>query len=279
MARSTKEIYDEIVTAIESEDSLQDLDSKSQTAKWSLIAFIVAASINLMEQLFDLLQTTIQNIILSGIPGTLPWVQQKTEEFQYSEDDPQNLILVDLVPQYPEVIPDYQIITRASVTETSSLGITIKVAKNEPPEPLNAAEETALNDYWETLRYAGTKIDILTALPDRLYVNANIYYDGAFAGVIEDNVKTALTTYLQNLSSPENFNGIVRNTAIVDAIQAVEGVIDVKLNQSRGRAEQTPFASGTIIDVRYTTFAGYIIEEDSAGNTFDDTLTFILENG
>jgi len=278
MATSTEDIYEEIVTAIEAEPLLDDLDSKSQTAKWSLIAFIVAVAINLMEQMFDAFGVEIDDKLSKGIPGTLPWVQDTTLKFQYSEDDPQNLILVDLVPQYPEVIPEYQIITRASVTETSSLGITIKVAKNEPPEPLDANEQTALNDYWETLRYAGTKIDIVSALPDRLFVNATIYYDGAFAGNIEDDVKQALRDYLVNLSSAENFNGTVRNTAIVDAIQAVEGVIDVKLVQAKARPEQTPFPGATIIDVRYVTFAGYIIEEDSAGNTFDDTLTFKIEN-
>ena len=278
MATSTEEIYEEIVTSIEAEPLLDELDSKSQSAKWSLIAFIVAVAINLMEQLFDAFNLEIDNKLLNGVPGTVQWCQAKTLEFQYSESDPQNLILIDLVPQYSEIVPAYQIITRSSVTETTNLGITIKVAKSEPPEPLSANEKIALTDYWETLRYAGTSIEIISELPDRLFVNAEIYYDGAFAGNIESNVKNALTTYLQNLSSAENFNGVVRNSAIVDSIQAVEGVIDVKLIQTKGRAESTPFSQSTIIDLKYTSFAGYVVEEDTPGETFNDTLVFKLES-
>ena len=277
MATSTKEIYEEIVAAIEAEPNLSELDSKSQTAKWSLIAFIVAVSINLMEQLFDLFNLEIDTKLSNGVPGTLQWCQAKTLEFQYSEEDPQNLILVDLVPIYPEIVPAYQIITRSSVTETTNLGITIKVAKSEPPEPLNNLEKIALSDYWSTLPYAGTSIEILSEQPDRLFINSEIYYDGAFAGSIETNVKNALSEYLQNLSSAANFNGVVRNSSVVDAIQAVQGVIDVKLIQTKGRAFSEPFSQATIIDLKYTTFAGYVVEEDTPGNTFDDTLVFKIE--
>jgi hypothetical protein len=277
MARTTTEIYDAIVAAKEADANLNGLTSNSQTSIWRLWAFITAAAINLFEQIQDAFKVEIENIAKTIVPGTPSWLRQKTLEFQYSATSPQNLILVDLVPTYPVIDESLRIITRASVTETTNLTVNVKVAKNDPPVPLSVLEENSLIDYLGTIRFAGTNINVVNSLPDRLYINANIYYDGAYSSVIEANVKTALGTYLQNLSSFENFNGVVRNTAIVDTIQSVEGVTDVLLNQSRGRAEATPFSGGTVIVLKYETFAGYVIEEDTAGNTFDDTLTFILE--
>jgi hypothetical protein len=277
MARTTQEIYDSIILAKESDANLSGLTSNSQTAIWRLWAYIVAVTINLFEQFQDVFKEEIEEIAKTIVPGTPSWLRQKTLEFQYSQDSPQNLVLVDLVPTYPVINESLRIISRASVTEATNLTANVKVAKNNPPEPLSILEQTALIDYLGTIRFAGTKINVVNLAPDRLFVNANIYYDGAYSSVIENNVKTALLNYLQNLSSFENFNGVVRNSAIVDTIQKVEGVIDVQLNQVKARANSTLFESGTVVTLKYETFAGYIVEEDSSGNTFDDSITFILE--
>jgi len=277
MARTTQEIYDSIILAKESDANLSGLTSNSQTAIWRLWAYIVAVTINLFEQFQDVFKEEIEEIAKTIVPGTPSWLRQKTLEFQYSQDSPQNLVLVDLVPTYPVINESLRIISRASVTEATNLTANVKVAKNNPPEPLSGLEQTALIDYLGTIRFAGTKINVVNLAPDRLFVNANVYYDGAYSSVIENNVKTALRNYLQNLSSFENFNGVVRNSAIVDTIQKVEGVIDVQLNQVKARANSTLFENGTVVTLKYETFAGYIIEEDSSGNTFDDSITFILE--
>ena len=71
---------------------------------------------------------------------------------------------------------------------------------------------------------------------------------------------------------------MVRVSAVQDAIQAVEGVIDVKINSVKARSDATPFPQATLVNVKYTTFAGYIVEETTAGETFTDTLSFILES-
>ena len=277
MARTTSEIYNSIITAKEADANLSELTSNSQTSIWRLWAYITAVAINLFEQIQDSFKVDIQNIAKTIVPGTPSWLRQKAIEFQYSSTSPQNLILVDLVPTYPVIDESLRIITRVSVTDSSNLTANVKVAKNDPPEPLSLLEKNALIDYLDTIRFVGTSINVINLEADRLYINANIYYDGAYSSVIEDNVKNALKEYLKNLSSFENFNGVVRNSAIVDTIQKVEGVTDVLLTQTKGRANATSFANATIINLKYETFSGYIVEEDTAGKTFDDTLTFILE--
>lgn len=277
MARTTQEIYDSIISAKEAEPNLSELTSNSQVAIWRLWAFITSVVINLFEQLQDAFKVEIQEIAKTIVPGTPAWLRQKVLEFQYSETSPQNLVLVDLVPTYPVLDESLRIITRASVTESTNLTANVKVAKNNPPEPLSLLEENALIDYLQTIRFAGTSINVVNLQPDRLYINASVYYDGAYSSVIEDNVKNALREYLKNLSSFENFDGVIRNSAIVDTIQKIEGVIDVQLNQAKARAQATAFSSATIINRKYESFSGYVIEEDTANQTFDDTITFILE--
>lgn len=277
MARTTQEIYDSIISAKEADPNLSELTSNSQVAIWRLWAFITAVVINLFEQLQDAFKVEIQEIAKTIVPGTPAWLRQKALEFQYSETSPQNLVLVDLVPTYPVLDESLRIITRASVTESTNLTANVKVAKNNPPEPLSLLEENALIDYLQTIRFAGTSINVVNLQPDRLYINASVYYDGAYSSVIEDNVKNALREYLKNLSSFENFDGVIRNSAIVDTIQKIEGVIDVQLNQAKARAQATAFSSATIINRKYESFSGYVIEEDTANQTFDDTITFILE--
>jgi hypothetical protein len=87
---------------------------------------------------------------------------------------------------------------------------------------------------------------------------------------------------MENLSSAENFDGIVRVVEIIDAIQAVEGVVDVNIVEVGCRADTVAYASRTVVyklstgvNLReYTTVSGYIVEETTGGSEFTNTLTY-----
>ena len=66
---------------------------------------------------------------------------------------------------------------------------------------------------------------------------------------------------------------------LVDAVQQVPGVSRVYLQDIKARRESVPLGSATTIDVQgfYNTYAGYVIPEDTSGNTLADTLTFTQE--
>ena len=80
--------------------------------------------------------------------------------------------------------------------------------------------------------------------------------------------------------SVDNFNGQVIREQLIDDIQAVEGVegIDTLNVVMIGRPEQSVIgdSDNVVIQRVYETAAGYIIEEDTAGFTFDDTITMTL---
>jgi hypothetical protein len=288
MARSIAIIKQQIIDAKNGEELLAGLNSPSQSSLWNLWAYITAVAINLHEQLWDIFQTEIETIASSAAPGTPQWLRDKTLKFQYSATNPQILQLIDFIPQYTVVDPTLRLVTQCSVKLEGNRIVLLKVAKGTdtltplgietiPPNTLdNNPEINALKTYIENIKFAGTSIQVISLQADRLQVYADVYYDGQYVlGTVKDNVKTAIATYLKNLP----FDGLVSNTKLIDAIQAVQGVLDVQLQKLGARAfEQSPLTTTNLVDSytvlcrNYATIAGYIIPEDATGFTLDDTL-------
>jgi hypothetical protein len=55
-------------------------------------------------------------------------------------------------------------------------------------------------------------------------------------------------------------------------------VTDIVITQVKARDDSTPFSGATIVTKQWETFAGYIVQETTAGQTFSDTLTFTVQN-
>lgn len=114
---------------------------------------------------------------------------------------------------------------------------------------------------------------------DKAKVSLTIYYNGQFVlDNVRTNVKAAIETYFQNISSI-NFDGILNLNALNDAIQAVPGVTDTDFQNMEVRLRADQFAPGDsnniIVNREQETFAGYVVPETNTGETLDDTLTFI----
>lgn len=266
--RVLKNTYTELATILFQEEG------GSRANVFNLEAYTIAVAINLHEQLVEAYQAEIDAIIDNGVPGTEAWVHMKVLEFQYDATTPQYIELnSDLVPIYPTVDEDLRIITRAAVVTLGNGRVTIKVAKGDSPVPLAAGEVTAFEDYLSVIMPAGPKVTVLSEAGDKLYVDADVYYDGQFVDSIQTDVEAAINAYLAAL----DFNGVVKISGIQDAIQGVQGVNDVVINQVKARRDSTVFASATVITRTWPTIAGYIVEEDTSGQTFADSITYTAE--
>jgi hypothetical protein len=237
------------------------------------IADVQAININLFEQLQDAYKVELETIAENAIPGTGAWIKEKVLEFQYDAADPQYIQLIDLVPTYNEVDTDLQIISRVAVVEAGSGIVTIKAATGDTPVALSTNQKTALGEYLDILIPAGVTIVVQSLDSDKLYVDAEVYYDGQFVESIQADVETAINDYLADL----DFNGVVLVSAIQDAIQGVTGVKDVVINEVRARRDTTLFASASTVARQWTTVAGYIVEETETGETFADTITYTAQ--
>lgn len=281
MARTIAQIEQQILDTIAADTILGPLlTSQSKRAIYRLIAFVVAVSIGLLEQLMDLFKSDIETTVNSAAPASASWLQNKVFQFQYSADVPQIVQLVNFAPAYPTVNTLYQIITRASVTTDISNQVVIKVAKGDTPTALSVNELTALQSYVNIIGGAGITYNVISIAADRLMLGAQVFYNGQYSDVISANVIQAINDYLAALP----FNGQVRVSDIEATIRSVAGVTDVLLQNIYARANSTLPADATylvlnnqVIGRLWPTIAGYIIAEDTSGSTFADTLQFIPE--
>jgi hypothetical protein len=279
MARTIQQIKQTLIDAKNSEAGLNELDSPSQTAIWNLWIYIQALCYFAFENLLDLFKKEVEEIILNQPVGTAKWVKQKVTEFQFDSTNPQIVQLVNFVPGYDPVDVTKRIITRASVKTLPNKTVSVKVAKSEPPTPLTTPELNSLQGYLNDISFAGVQYLTTSTAADYLYLKAEVFYNGQYASVISGTTITAVNNYLSNIP----FDGFVRLTSLVDAIQNVPGVISVTLNDVALRANSIPFASktnmvlnNTEIFNKYGLFSGYVVQE-IAPNDMAATLTFTTE--
>ncbi len=283
MARTVAEIQAQIIAEKNAQSDLAGLDSTSNRAIWRLWTFITATCIAILEQIMDLYQTNIEAVVARSAGASTLWVQDKLFKFQFDAADPQIIQLIDTVPQYPVVDATKRIITACSVTTDINNVVNIKVAKSSPYEALTTNEKNAAQAYINTIGAAGITYNVTSLDADRLYIDADIYYQGQYSAVISDSVIATLNEYMQNLSIV-NFNGSLKMSDLEAVIRNVVGVNDVVLNNVRGRADSVVFAAGTdyilntaIQNRLFSPVAGYMIQEDTATKTFADSLNFIAQ--
>lgn len=281
MARSIAQIQAEMDAEQALQTGLSGLNSPSQTAIYTLWKYIISSAIWAHEKLWDLFKVELETIVDNAQIGTDSWVQAQAFKFQYSATDPQIVSLVNFVPSYPVVDTDLQIITRCSVKTLPNRIVSIKVAKSDPPSALSATELSSFKGYLDDISFAGVQYSAVSLDSDKLYLDAEVFYNGQYSTVISGNVIAAINNYLSNIP----FDGYVRVSALYDAIQSVAGVTDVIINDMAIRADATAFGSktylvqsNTTIYNKYPTFAGYVVEETTGGNTFTDKLTFTAES-
>jgi hypothetical protein len=284
MAREISVIQQQILDSIAADTTVGPLlTSTSKRAVFRNFAFIVAAAIGILEQLIDVFTGNVEATAAAAAPASYNWLQAQIFKFQYSSTIPQVVQFINFAPSYPVVDATLQIITRCSVTTSLSNTVLIKVAKGAVPGPLAAGEVTALSAYVNPpfgLGVAGINYIISSKDSDKLYVQADIFYQGTFSSVIQLNVINAINAYLASLP----FNGQMKVVDLEQAIRKVEGVNDVLLKNVVARPDIVAFGSGTylvqannVMSRLWNTDSGYMVSETTAANTLADTLNFIAE--
>lgn len=281
MARSTDEIITQMDSQQSAESGLSSLNNPSQTSIYQLFKYVVAQCINFFEQLIDVKKDEIDALLANSAPNTEAWLQNKIMQFQYSATNPQVLSIINYVPSYATIDESLQIISRCAVKTDINKVVKCKVATGSTPTTLNALQYSSLYGYIDNILNCGVSFDLINIPSDKLYIEAEIYYDGQYISSIQSNVESALNTYLSNLP----FDGTVFINDVEDVLQSVTGVKNVKIIAIKARQDATAFASATNVfnlslgvNIRkWDTVSGYIIEETTAGQTFSDKITYIVD--
>lgn len=279
MARTIDQIQALMIADIQADPTLSLLNSTSKRAIWRLMTRVFATCAFLLESLIDVFKASAEATASTAAAASAPWLQAQVLKFQYDAATPQIVQLINFAPAYPVVDTTKQIISRASVVTTVAGQTLIKVATGNPPGALSAPQLAALQDYINTIG-ATINYTATSTAADELYIQADVYFQGQYAAIISETVITAINNFLATLP----FNGIVKVSAVEDAIQAVTGVNDVILKNVRARRDADPLTSGTylvqnqqLLSRTWPTVAGYIIGETTGGSTFLSTLNFIAQ--
>jgi hypothetical protein len=293
MARSIPTILALMDAEQAAQTGLSGLNSPSNSAIYKLWKYIVAVQMYLQETLWDIYKKDIETQVSLATAGTPTWLKDKIlNYFQYSSVTPQTLELINGVPAYATIDANLRIITRVAISNYGLNTCLVKVAKSDPPEILLTAELNALDSFLNNggdgtiagsavgLGFAGINYNVRSYDPDKLYLVAEVFYNGQYSSTIQDSVETAINNYLASLP----FDSRVKIVALTDAIQAVDGVSDVVITDLAMRPDTTVFASKTyLVQTKttllssYPTYAGYIVEEDTVGETFADKITYTAQ--
>lgn len=266
MARTVPEIQQEIIDVVQSDTTLNGrLTSTSATSLWRLFTYVFAFAANIVEKLYDTFTSDVREIIAKQKPHTLRWYVEKVKAFQYGYNLPPDTDIYDNSALTEEQIATSKIVKYAAATRSrrtnGRLFLRIKAAKEVSGDlgALSNAEKTALDDYIFRIADAGVDYQLDSLPADKLKQRWRIFYNPELLtdtgdridGSVAQPVRNGIKNYLFNLP----FNGEFRTTFHQDAVQAIEGVVDCKLEMCQASYGALPF---TTISVAYTPDAGYL---------------------
>lgn len=247
-----KAIRGEVYEELDTDPDFALVNDPSNVALWNLFADIFAFVAYILHKLWTIYEQRLKTAAKAVIPHNAYWYALQAKKFQLGDI----LDATNGTVEYTVIDEAKQIITASAVKESGGTLI-LKVAKSGGVGlvPLTSSELLAFKGYVRSFKDAGVNTLIVSQNPDLLKVELSIYYNPIIPLVtLKTNVEAAIIHYVNNLP----FDGIFRRTKLVDAIQAVEGIEDVKINTCEATVSYTNSPSFTPVDVFYESIAGYM---------------------
>ena len=233
MSRTLTEIYNE---AVETRNKYLELTELTNDSKMSIInafTWVTAAAIYSFETLIDVFTTDIAKTFTQRINGPSAYYANAMLKWQYGDD----LIINDEGTAFHYATEDTtkRLITHVSYQEYYNEEfkdniLILKVASGEGRSlsQLSDEELIAARAYLNQIKFAGVKCNVVSRRGDVLVPRVTVYYDGAITKEeLYDNIDTALIDFIVNMK----FDSLIYSQKIIDAIQKVEHVTDVHIDQ------------------------------------------------
>lgn len=207
-------------------------DSFSVVSIENILFYIVAACSHVLEVLFDQFKADVDEKISRAVVASVPWYYKIAKEFQYGDA----LVFNEATQQYsyPKEDEKKRLVKYVAVRDRgSSVEILASCETGGQPTVLSDDVLTAFKQYLNRVKIAGVILSVRSLPADNISITATIRIDPLVidrTGTrIEDGsfvVENAVNAYLRNII----YGGTFNKTKLVDAIQNVEGVLDVELH-------------------------------------------------
>jgi hypothetical protein len=238
-------------------------DDKFATASIENVLFyVVASAVWLAQQMFDRHKTDVTQILSDQTPATAAWYAWKAKQFQFGRALTPETDRYDNTGLTDEEIASERIIHYAAAVEAKDCSLLyLKIATGDAGnrQPIGGDQLTAFREYIDKVKYAGVRIEIINDAGDAMRLTLEVYYDPLVLdgtgkrldGTGDTPVQDAIREYLTNLP----FNGRYSNQALIDALQAVDGVTVAEVQQASSR--YGAYTTWQPISVVATPHAGY----------------------
>lgn len=244
---------------------LPDKNFEEQFSKVSLesiLFYVVATCIWTLEKLFDRHKQEVSDLIHELKPHSLRWYANKAKAFQYGRSLIADTDQYDNTGLTDQQIEAEQVVKYSAVTDKAAI-VYVKVATGSEGARvrLTADQHTALAAYFKEIKDAGVKVKIVNEPADLFQVDIDVYYDPQ---LFDDRlnrldgtgkrVHDTISSFVENLP----FNGEYRNSALINALTELEGVVLVELKKAT--------SNGQPIDARWIPDSGYFrVDKDNLG--------------
>ena len=295
MSRPIKEIYSEAIRERNKRLELNEFASDSKLSVMNGIMWTVAAVIYSFEAILDAFAIDISTAINNRINGTPTYYANAL--LQYQKGDTLIVREDGLAFGYASVDPSKCIITQVSYSESTSdvnhdSKLIMKVATGSQGNlsAVSAEDLVMITAYINQLKFAGTRIEVISRNGDVLIPRVSVYYDGA---VRESEIYYAIDEKLKEYIMNVEFDSGVYVSKVLDAIKKVDHVTDVFIDPS-AIPEQGVFlacydSDGSLAApvkiARMThTSSGYVRESTGKGEeaelpNFRQSIKLIIDNG
>ena len=234
MSRTIKEIYNEAVAERNRRLELAEFASVSKLSVMNGILWVVAAAIYSFETLLDVFAVDISEAINGRINGTPAYYANAL--LQYQQGDELTVREDGLAFGYPNVDETKRIITQVSYVESTDdrnldSKLILKVATGTkgnlsaiPPEDL-----VPINAYIGKLKFAGTRVEVISTKGDVLIPRLTVFHDGAVPeSEVYDAIEEQLNAYMMEI----DFDAAVYVSRLTDAVRRAEHVTDVHIDEN-----------------------------------------------
>lgn len=249
MARSISEIKRTMTDAFMQDEAIRDAydlsldktrfaDCFSAVSLENLLFYIVAACHYVLESLFEKFTQDVEQKISRAVVASIPWYFDKAKAFQYGDA----LVLNPRTfgYEYAKVDTSKQLVKYVAVRDRgASIEMLVSAEEDGKPTPLLDDVLTAFKHYINAVKIAGVVINVRTRKADELSIAVKVVVDplkinrqGVDIASSEKVVEHAIENYLADIV----YGGTFNKTKLVDAIQRVDGVLDVVLGVCKYKA-------------------------------------------
>ena len=276
MSRTIKEIYNEAVQERNRRLELTEFASDSKLSVMNGILWTVAAVIYSFETLLDVFAVDISEAINNRINGTPDYYANAL--LQYQQGDELTVREDGLAFGYAQVDETKRIITQVSYVEStddsnldSKLVLKIATGTKGHLEAIPAEELVPINAYIGKLKFAGTRIEVISTKGDVLVPRLTVFYDGAVPEAeMYDSIETRIRDYIMGI----DFDAAV----YIDETAIPEQGVFIACHDTDGQIQPLQ----RVGRMTYTA-SGYLKEssrkdEESELPTFREAITLKVEN-